>query len=379
MLSRLSKDEIPVRLTGQGDSRQCTVKGYAEAIQVLTSDTEVERLTRVGTRPGQKFTELPRWLGLAMSRQRCEALRPDLERLASDLAEAVVAREQADLLEDFVIPFSFSCLCSAVGVPASQHPDLYAWHEAAPHTAAEVEDPDGPHWRSLHQLIAPLVTTGTSETSGTSGQGLARIMASEIRAGHLAVDQAIMALGLLVLSSAHPSVSRLVSDTLLLLLIDPDKRAELIARPGKIPAALEEMLRFATPSFHVGPRRTRCPMRIGEVDVPGDMQLKVAIGAANRDPRRFRDPGRIDFDRDEAQHLAFGYGSSYCPGARLARTEAEIAIRTMLPYLDRLTLAIPVERIEWSNRRAGYNTMLDALPVRLRGPALQGNPANTYE
>jgi cytochrome P450 len=188
-------------------------------------------------------------------------------------------------------------------------------------------------------------------------------MASEIRAGHLAMDQAIMALGLLILSSAHPSVSRLISDTLFLLLIDPDKRAVLIARPGKIPAALEEMLRFATPSFYVGPRRTRCPVRIGEVEVPGGMQLKVAIGAANWDPRHFCEPDRIDFDRNQAQHLAFGYGSSYCPGARLARTQAEIAIRTMLPYLEQLTLAIPVEQIEWSNRRAGYSTMLDTLPV----------------
>ena len=366
MQSRLSKDEIPVSLTGEGDSRQCEVKGYAEALQVLTSDTEVERLTRAGTRPGQTFTELPRWLGRALSRQRCEALRPYLERLASDLAEAVMVKSQADrvdLIDDFAIPYSFSGMCSAVGVPESLHPALYAWHQAAPHTAAEVEDTDGAHWRSLRQLIAPLVTTGTSGTSGTSGEGLTQIMASEIQAGHLATDQAIMALGLLVLSSAHPSVTRLVSDTLLLLLIDQDKRADLIARPGKIPTAIEEMLRFSSPSMVVGPRLTRCPMRIGEVDVPGEMQLKVFIGVANRDPRRFRDPGRIDFDRDEAQHLAFGYGSSYCPGARLARTQAEIAVRTMLPCLGQLTLAIPPERLAWSYQRAGYHMMLEAVPV----------------
>jgi cytochrome P450 len=61
-----------------------------------------------------------------------------------------------------------------------------------------------------------------------------------------------------------------------------------------------------------------------------------------------------------------GGRSSYCSGARLARTQAEIAIRTMLSYLEQLTLAIPVEQIEWSDRRPGYGTMLGVLPVTCR-------------
>jgi cytochrome P450 len=233
----------------------------------------------------------------------------------------------------------------------------------------EVEDPDGPHWQSLHQLAAPMVTTGPAGVAGpagAAGQGLGRIMAAEIQAGRLTMDQAIMSLGLILLSSAHPSITRLISDTLLLLLVDPDKRAMLIAHPGKVPAALEEMLRYAPPSFHIGVRRTRCPMRLGQVEVPAGFTLDIVVGVANRDPRRFRDPGRIDFYRHEAQHLAFGYGASYCPGARLARTQAEIAIRTMLPCLEHLTLAIPVEQIEWSSRRPGYSAMLDTLPVTRR-------------
>jgi cytochrome P450 len=360
MASRRSTEEKPVRLTRQGGGRVCVVQGYVEAIQVLTNDTEVERTTAAGMRHGQAFSGLPRWLAQAMSRQQCEALRPDLERLASDLAAAVMARGKADLVEEFTIPFTFSGLCTAIGAPASQHPALYAWRQDAHRTVQDVEDPDGPHWQSAHQFTVPLVTTGAA------GQGLGRILAAEIQAGRLEPDQANMSLGLVLLDSAHASITRLISDTLLLLLTDPGKRALLIAQPGKVPAALEEMLRYSPPSWHAGVRRTRCPFRLGEVEVPGGTTLDVVIGVANRDPRHFRDPGRIDFDRDEAQHLAFGYGSSYCSGARLARTQAEIAIRTMLPYLEQLALAIPVEQIEWSNRRPGYSTMLDILPVACR-------------
>jgi cytochrome P450 len=360
MLSRRSTEEKPVRLTRQGGGRVCVVQGYAEAIQVLTNDTEVERTTAAGARHGQAFTGLPRWLAQATSRQQCEALRPGLERLASDLAAAMMTRGKADLVEEFTIPFTFSGLCAAIGAPASQHPAMYAWRQDAHRTVPDVEDPNGPHWQSLRDLAAPLVTTGAA------GRGLGQILAAEIQAGQLAPDQAIMSLGLLLLDSAHASITRLISDTLLLLLIDPGKRAVLIDQPGKVPAALEEMLRYSPPSWHAGVRRTRCPVRVGEVEVPSRTTLDVVIGAANRDPRHFRDPGLIDFDRDEAQHLAFGYGSSYCSGARLARTQAEIAIRTMLSYLEQLTLAIPVEQIEWSDRRPGYGTMLGVLPVTCR-------------
>src|SRR5215467_10679914 len=98
MQNKRPAGETPVRLTREGGDRVCVVQGYAEVIQVLTNETEVERTARAGTRPGQEFAGLPRWLALAMSRRQCEALRPGLERLASELAGAVMARGKGDLV-----------------------------------------------------------------------------------------------------------------------------------------------------------------------------------------------------------------------------------------------------------------------------------------
>src|SRR5271154_3560493 len=97
MPSRRSTEEKPVRLTRQGGGRVCVVQGYAEAIQVLTNDTEVERTTAAGARHGQAFAGLPGWLAWCMSRQRCGGPGPGLEPFASDLAAAVMTRGKADL------------------------------------------------------------------------------------------------------------------------------------------------------------------------------------------------------------------------------------------------------------------------------------------
>jgi cytochrome P450 len=82
-------------------------------------------------------------------------------------------------------------------------------------------------------------------------------------------------------------------------------------------------------------RLARVPTAVGGVDIPAGATVMVVNGAANRDPRRFTDPGEFDLDRANArQHLAFGFGAHVCPGAPLARTEGRVSIERIL---DRLT------------------------------------------
>jgi cytochrome P450 len=113
-----------------------------------------------------------------------------------------------------------------------------------------------------------------------------------------------------------------------------DLQQELRARRDLIPNFLEEVLRFESPvkgDF----RLSRVPTTIGDVDLPAGTTVMVLNGAANRDPRHFERPGDFRPDRDNArEHLAFGHGIHYCPGAPLARAEGRISIERML---DRLT------------------------------------------
>jgi cytochrome P450 len=89
-----------------------------------------------------------------------------------------------------------------------------------------------------------------------------------------------------------------------------------------------------------------------------------ATSAANHDPARFADPGRLDLGRDTAGHLAFGHGIHYCLGAPLARLEGEVAFGALVSRFPGLSLAVPESSLRW--RPSTLIRGLESLPVRLR-------------
>jgi cytochrome P450 len=82
-------------------------------------------------------------------------------------------------------------------------------------------------------------------------------------------------------------------------------------------------------------RLSRKSTTVGGVDIPAGTTVMVVNGAANRDPRRFEDPGEFRVERANArQHIAFGHGAHTCPGAPLARAEGHVTVER---FLDRMT------------------------------------------
>ena len=135
-------------------------------------------------------------------------------------------------------------------------------------------------------------------------------------------------------SAGQETTVRLLSTALKIMAERPDLQRLLRAERDRIPNFIEETLRFESPvkgDF----RLARIPARVGGAEIPAGTTVMVLNGAANRDPRRFTDPGTFDVARPNArQHLAFGRGIHTCPGAPLARAEARVSIERLL---DRTT------------------------------------------
>jgi len=135
-------------------------------------------------------------------------------------------------------------------------------------------------------------------------------------------------------SAGQETTVRLLSTALKIMAERPGLQRLLRTERDLIPNFIEETLRFESPvkgDF----RLSRIPARVGGAEIPAGTTVMVLNGAANRDPRRFADPGTFDVARPNArQHLAFGRGIHTCPGAPLARTEARVSIERLL---DRTT------------------------------------------
>src|SRR5207248_8594838 len=102
-----------------------------------------------------------------------------------------------------------------------------------------------------------------------------------------------------------------------------------------IPSAVEEMLRYETPSEHTG-RLAPEDRELGGRLIRKRQAVMAVMAAANRDPERFPDPDRFDITRQDNRHLAFGYAAHFCFGAPLARIEGQIAFSAILrrfPFL----------------------------------------------
>ncbi len=141
----------------------------------------------------------------------------------------------------------------------------------------------------------------------------------------------------------------------------------LLADPGQLPAAIEELIRFTAPVPHATFRVTAEPVRLGGVQIPPHEQVLVCLGSANRDPGHFPAPDVLDISRGDGPSLGFGHGAHYCLGAPLARLEARVAFEELLSRYPGLRLATARDALTWTHGDGLVLRGLVALPVVL-GP-----------
>jgi hypothetical protein len=143
----------------------------------------------------------------------------------------------------------------------------------------------------------------------------------------------------ILFAAGHESSTRFLTSALMILGDHREVQAQLRADLSLIPNFIEEALRFE--SVVKGDfRLTRVPTEVAGVAIPAGTNVMLLHGAANRDPRKFEDPGEFKLDRANArQHIAFGRGIHTCPGAPLVRSEAAIAIRRLLERTDDIRIS----------------------------------------
>jgi len=154
------------------------------------------------------------------------------------------------------------------------------------------------------------------------------------------------------------TTTNLIGNGLLTLTRNPGEMEKLRSHPSIIQSAVEELLRYESPSQHTA-RLTPEDTEMGGKTIRKRQAVIAVMGAANRDPDRFPDPDRLDLCRQDNRHVAFGWAAHFCFGAPLARIEGQTVFNTLLRRTSKIELA--AEKLEWRDNLGLRG--LRALPV----------------
>lgn len=293
--------------------------------------------------------------------RRVADLRPAVERatnaLLDRLSESIADGGTADFMAEFAYRLPVSVICDLLGVPESDREwfrpraiDLTATLEMTLDedalSAADRADTD------LDAYFRDLV--------GARRQDPRDDLVSALATADAITDVELLANLVLLLVAGFETTTNLLGNGLHILLERPAQADALREEPGLAAGFVEEFLRFDSPVQLTSRRLAAEPVTLGGVALPRGGSALLLVGAANRDPERFTDPGAFRPARENNAPLSFGAGAHYCLGAALARLDAQVAFPALLRRFPRLAPAAPPTRRDRLTLR-GYA----ALPVRL--------------
>jgi cytochrome P450 len=254
------------------------------------------------------------------------------EGIAHELIDAFAARGRADLVAEFAFTYPLQVFTELIGVPTEDHEAVHNWGIDLVHVASDPERGLRAA-ASLAEYLRPMVEKRKSERGDDL---LSQLVHSEIDGERMSDEEVISFLRLLVLAGAETTY-HLIGSTLFALLTHPEQLERVRGDRARVRDALDEGLRWESPVQLVMREATRDTQLAG-ADIPAEEEIILCVGSANRDEREFPDPDRFDIDRENKEHIAFGFGKHYCAGSRLAYLEAEIALDTLFDRLPGLRL-----------------------------------------
>ena len=311
-------------------------------------------------------TRLRRLVSRAFVPGRIAALESAIRGIASNLLDelgAVGPHATVDLIEGYAYPLPFGVIGELLGIPAADRPRLHAWFQvlltgwAGDPPPAAVEASDG--------IVAYLAELVDAKRQSPAGDLVSVLVAAEDDA--LTTQELLSSLFQLVVAG-HDTTASLIGNGVVALLDHPGQLQALLADPGRLPSALDELIRFTAPVPHATFRVTTEPVTLDGVEIPAHEQVLVSLGSANRDPGRFPAPDVLDIGRSDGPNLGFGHGIHYCLGAPLARLEARVAFEELLGRHPGLRLAVDRDALAWAHGDGLVLRGLVSLPVVL-GPS----------
>jgi cytochrome P450 len=267
----------------------------------------------------------------AFTRAAVDQRRDRIDALVAELLEPALERGGLDLVTELAFPLTITVASEMIGLPVELRDRFRASFEATerlgdPTATAEQRQAgkDALVWQL--DVIAEVVDSRRTDPQDDLVTALVR---AEEGGNRLTLDEILAAL-LTMYTAAGTTTERMISSGMLLLLQHPEQWQLLRERPELMNGAVTEILRYHHPNQQTTtPRFAQRDVTYGGRTIPAGATVRLALGAANRDPSRWTDPERFDITRPEVVSLAFGQGAHYCIGAPLARAQATAAFTAL--------------------------------------------------
>jgi cytochrome P450 len=289
-----------------------------------------------------EHTRLRKLLNKGFSSAAVEGLRPQVETIVEQMLKPLQHGSEVDLMRDFANPMPVRIILEMLGIPQELRDTFVDWSRAIavfrgnPNRTVE-------ETRAAQDALVELTEffrKTVAERRRNKGSDLISLLIDIEEEGEVLTEEELYAQCIALLFAGHETTRNLIGNGMYTLLQHPQETAELRERPEIIRSAVEELLRYESP--------VQFTARVlkEDIDVCGQQIRKgwtvlCMLGAANRDPKQFKEPDDLNLKRLNNQHLAFSAGLHFCIGAQLARLEGQIALLNLVQRFPKMKLNGP--------------------------------------
>jgi cytochrome P450 len=296
----------------------------------------------------------------AFNARRVEDMRSRIQQIVDEIVNRVEPRGHMDLITDFAFRLPVTVICDMLGIPQEDREVFFTSSriggrllDLAPLSRAEIDE------QNSHSLAMAEYFRGLFELRRRNpGDDLTTQLVQAEENGDTLTNEELTANVILLFGAGHETTVNLIGNGLLALYRHPDQLRLLKSDLSLMGSAIEELLRYDSSVQATGRTTLEYVDEIGGISLEKGQSVICLLGSANRDPKVFLDPDRLDITRGGVRPLSFGGGIHYCVGAQLARIEAEVAIATLLRRLPNLRLD-DIDHPDWRQTFVlrGLNTL----------------------
>ncbi len=287
-------------------------------------------------------TRLRTLVNRAFVSRQVERLRPRLEVLSHQLTDGFEERKQIDLLPAYATPIPLIIIADMLGIDHAMGAQLVSWsHDmVAMYMHGRTREDELQAAKSAREF-AGFIRAESRSRVGTDKDDLLTLLAKAGADGERLTEDELVSTAILLLNAGHEATVHQTGNAVKTLLQSGQDLRPLFGDDNSSAATVEECLRFDAP-LHMFTRFACRETEIanGVILKPGD-QIALLLGAANRDPAAFENPGIFRPGRTDQKNVSFGAGIHFCIGAPLARLEMQVSLKVLFERLPGLRLSEP--------------------------------------